>query len=336
MACETIRNRLLEIAKGLVEAENAESLSLVDGYVRRNGERTSLDWKTLVMDAQVLEDILKNADPVKKGREIEILLIARLRKHLGNAKFVALGERLEKIKEKHEQGFLTSLQFLKEILELAKEVVEAFKKKNFDPQGYTLYSYAGMQILKQAAEKANSFLWIDMEGSAYTEPTLDLYRRLHKDHARTGIALQAYLYRTVGDIAKLMPLEPAIRLVKGAYAESGTIAFAAKKDVDANYLALCSLMLPQVKQGKLRLVLATHDVELIARISRIAYALGLERAQLEVAMLYGIRTDQQLRLAKEGYVVKDLISYGDSWYAWYIRRLAERPANVLFVARQLF
>jgi proline dehydrogenase len=133
-----------------------------------------------------------------------------------------------------------------------------------------------------------------------------------------------------------MPLKPAIRLVKGAYAEPGTIAFAAKKDVDASYLALCSFMLAQVKQGKLRLVLATHDADLIARITRFASALGLERAQLEVAMLYGIRTDQQLRLAREGYVVKDLISYGDSWYAWYIRRLAERPANVLFVARQLF
>jgi proline dehydrogenase len=197
-------------------------------------------------------------------------------------------------------------------------------------------AYANLERLARAAEKAKSFLWIDMEGSIYTEPTLDLYRRLHEDHPRTGIALQAYLHRTVDDVVKLMPLEPAIRLVKGAYAEPSTIAFAAKKDVDANYQALCSLMLPQIKQGKLRLVLATHDVELIARISRFAYALGLDRAQLEVAMLYGIRTDQQLRLAEEGYVVKDLISYGDSWYAWYIRRLAERPANVLFVARQLF
>jgi proline dehydrogenase len=95
-------------------------------------------------------------------------------------------------------------------------------------------------------------------------------------------------------------------------------------------------MLPHVKQGKLRLVLATHDVELIARIERIARALGLERARMEVAMLYGIRADQQARLAREGFVVKDLISYGDAWYAWYLRRLAERPANVLFVARQLF
>ncbi len=197
-------------------------------------------------------------------------------------------------------------------------------------------AYANLERLARAAAKAKSFLWIDMEGSAYTAATLDLYRRLHTDHERTGIALQAYLHRTVEDIASLLPLKPAIRLVKGAYAEPRTIAFAAKKDVDANYLALCSLMLPQVKQGKLRLVLATHDVELIARISRFAYALGMERARLEVAMLYGIRTDQQQRLAGEGYLVKDLISYGESWYAWYLRRLAERPANVLFVARQLF
>lgn len=197
-------------------------------------------------------------------------------------------------------------------------------------------AYANLERLARAAVKAKSFLWIDMEGSAYTDATVDLYRRLRPDHPRTGIALQAYLFRTVDDIVKLLPLKPAIRLVKGAYAEPGTVAFAGKKDVDANYLALCSLMLPQVKQGKLRLVLATHDVELVARITRIANALGIDRSHLEVAMLYGIRVDQQVRLAREGYVVKDLISYGDSWYAWYVRRLAERPANVLFVARQLF
>jgi proline dehydrogenase len=197
-------------------------------------------------------------------------------------------------------------------------------------------AYANLERLARAASNAKCFLWIDMEGSAYTETTIDLYRRLRADHPGTGIALQAYLHRTVDDIAGLMPLTPAIRLVKGAYAEPSTIAFSAKKDVDANYLALCAFMLSQVKQGKLRLVLATHDVALIARITRFAKAAGLVRAQLEVAMLYGIRTDQQLRLAGEGYVVKDLISYGDAWYAWYVRRLAERPANVLFAARQIF
>jgi proline dehydrogenase len=196
-------------------------------------------------------------------------------------------------------------------------------------------AYANLERLARAAAKAKSFLWLDMEGSAYTQVTLDLYRRLRAEHPRTGVCLQAYLYRTVEDALGLMALKPAIRLVKGAYAEPPDRAFTAKKDVDASYLALCALLLAEVKRGQLRLVLGSHDVELIARVTRFAHALGLENAKIEVNMLYGIRTDQQLRLAAEGYVVKDLISYGDAWYQWYLRRLAERPANVMFVARQL-
>jgi len=196
-------------------------------------------------------------------------------------------------------------------------------------------TYANLQRLALAAEKANSFLWIDMEGSAYTDRTIALYRRLRAEAPRVGLALQAYLYRTVSDIAKLMPLTPAIRLVKGAYSEAQDIAFVRKRDVDANYLALCVYMLPEVKRRKLRLVLATHDVELIARAWRFAQALEMVRSEVEVAMLYGIRTDEQERLACEGFAVRDLIAYGDAWYAWYLRRLAERPANVWFVARQL-
>lgn len=196
-------------------------------------------------------------------------------------------------------------------------------------------TYSNLQRLARAAAKTNSFLWLDMEGSAYTDPTLDLYKRLRPDNPRTGICLQAYLHRTVDDVGKLMPLEPAIRLVKGAYSEPPDRAYTAKKDVDANYLALCAVMLPEVKRGRLRLVLGTHDVELVERAARYGAALGVERGQIEVNMLYGIRTDQQVRLARDGYVVKALIAYGDAWYAWYLRRLAERPANVLFVARQL-
>ncbi|HYS96959.1 MAG TPA: proline dehydrogenase family protein [Candidatus Dormibacteraeota bacterium] len=196
-------------------------------------------------------------------------------------------------------------------------------------------TYANLQRLARAAAKANSFLWIDMEGSAYTDRTIALYRRLRAEAPRVGVALQAYLYRTVSDIATLMPLKPAIRLVKGAYSESQDIAFVRKRDVDANYLALCVYMLPEVKRRKLRLVLATHDVELIARAWRFAQALEMVRSEVEVAMLYGIRTDEQERLAREGFALRDLIAYGDAWYAWYLRRLAERPANVWFVARQL-
>lgn len=196
-------------------------------------------------------------------------------------------------------------------------------------------AYANLERLARAAAKARSFLWIDMEGSAYTQPTLDLYARLRAHNPQTGVCLQAYLYRTVEDVVKLMQAKPAIRLVKGAYAEPPDRAYTSKKDVDANYLALCGLMLPEVKRRGLRLVLGTHDVELIERATRFGRALGLERAQIEVNMLYGIRTDQQVRLANDGYVVKALIAYGDAWYGWYLRRLAERPANVLFVARQL-
>jgi len=196
-------------------------------------------------------------------------------------------------------------------------------------------AYANLLKLARSAHSAKSFMWIDMEGSAYTDRTVDLYKRLKAEHAHVGIALQAYLHRTVSDVSELLPLKPAIRLVKGAYAEPPDIAFAAKREVDENYLALAVMMLPAVKRRQLRLVLATHDVVLVAKAWRFAQALEMQRSEVEVAMLYGIRVDEQLRLAREGFTVRDLIAYGDAWYQWYLRRLAERPANVWFVARQL-
>jgi len=196
-------------------------------------------------------------------------------------------------------------------------------------------AYANLLKLARAAHAAKSFMWVDMEGSAYTDRTVDLYKRLRTEHAHVGMAIQAYLHRTVSDVAQLMPLRPAIRLVKGAYAEPPEIAFTAKREVDENYLALAVMMLPAVKRKQLRLVLATHDVVLVAKAWRFAQALEMQRSELEVAMLYGIRTEEQLRLAREGFTVRDLISYGDAWYQWYLRRLAERPANVWFVARQM-
>ena len=192
-------------------------------------------------------------------------------------------------------------------------------------------AFSNLSRLAGSAAEARSFLWIDMEGSPYTEATLDLYTRVHAEHANTGLCLQAYLRRTAADVTRLLPVKPAIRLVKGAYAESAEISFRKKADVDANYLALCVLMLPEVKRGALRLTLGTHDVELVARVWRFGEALGLERSQLEINMLYGIRSRELRRLAREGFTVKDLVAYGDAWYAWYLRRLAERPANMLFV-----
>jgi len=203
---------------------------------------------------------------------------------------------------------------------------------DIDPQA----TFANLNRLADAAATAKGFLWIDMEGSAYTDRTLDLYNRVHSRHPAVGVCLQAYLYRTAADVHRMLPFKPAIRLVKGAYAEPSDRAFPAKRDVDANYLALCALMLPDVNRARMRLVLATHDIPLIERIARFADAIGMDRHHLEVHMLYGIQSSQQTRLAAEGYRVKSLIAYGDAWYAWYVRRLAERPANVVFVARQMF
>jgi proline dehydrogenase len=248
------------------------------------------------------------------------------------ALFTLLGENITKLDEAdrvvlhYEQVLAASTDIQAEV-----SVKPTQLGLDIDPKA----CYANLQRLTQAAEKADSFLWIDMEGSAYTDRTIDLYQALRAEHPRVGLALQAYLYRTTADIVRLLPLKPAVRLVKGAYSEPSSIAFAAKKDVDANYLALVALMLPEVRRKTMRLVLATHDTEMIARAWRIGEALSMERAQLEVAMLYGIRVDEQLRLAREGFDVRDLIAYGGAWYAWYLRRLAERPANVWFVARQL-
>jgi len=187
-----------------------------------------------------------------------------------------------------------------------------------------------------AAHDPNETLWIDMEGSAYTESTLAFYERLKKTHPNVGLCLQAYLKRTAADVERLLPLAPKIRLVKGAYKESREIAYQTRREVDANYLALCVSMLTHVKDGRdLFLGLGTHDVRLIEQIAAYASSIGLPRTSFDVEMLYGIRADQQRRLKGEGYNVRVLIAYGDYWYPWYMRRLAERPANVIFALRQL-
>lgn len=196
-------------------------------------------------------------------------------------------------------------------------------------------AYANLERLARAAARAGSFLWIDMESSAYVDRTLDLYTRVRQEVPDVGIALQAYLKRTVADLTGLLESKTAVRLVKGAYAESPAIAYAAKREVDANYLALVSFMLPEVKRGNLRLVLGSHDVDLVRNAWRYGQAIDLSRDRFEIAMLYGIRMEDQRLLAQEGFPIRCLISYGDAWYAWYLRRLAERPANLLFAARQL-
>lgn len=193
-------------------------------------------------------------------------------------------------------------------------------------------TFQHLSRLASHAEGTGSYLWIDMESSAYVDATLELYRRLKQTHDRVGICLQAYLRRTARDVEALLPLNPAVRLVKGAYDEPRRIAYTDTREVDANFLALSVTML---RERNVRLGLGTHDVRLIEQLATHAAALGLERDAFEIQMLYGIRTNELLRLRREGFRCQVLIAYGASWYPWYLRRLAERPANVGFVARQM-
>ena len=185
------------------------------------------------------------------------------------------------------------------------------------------------------AATAGSYLWIDMEGSDYTEATIALYERLRATQPRTGICLQAYLRRTATDLERLLPLDPAIRLVKGAYDEKESIAYRDRRSVDSNFVGVAVRFLLDGRGRPIRLGLGTHDVALIEQIAAQVGAAGIGRDGFEVEMLYGIRTDQQFRLAQAGYRVQALIAYGEHWYPWYMRRLAERPANVWFVLRQM-
>jgi proline dehydrogenase len=190
--------------------------------------------------------------------------------------------------------------------------------------------------LAAKAEETGSALWLDMEDSSYVDRTLDLYIALKNNHPSTGVALQAYLHRTPADLARLMPLKPVIRLVKGAYDEPKQVAFEKKSDTDRAYFELASQLVDGAHTDACSPVFGTHDLPLIARIVERAQSSGVGKDKYQIHMLYGIRDAAQRRLVGEGHIVKTLVSYGAAWYRWYMRRLAERPANVLFVVKSLF
>ena len=192
--------------------------------------------------------------------------------------------------------------------------------------------------LKRIIEHADrqSIVWIDMEASNYVDATLDLYRRARAAYPNVGVCLQAYLYRTAEDLRSLIPLGAAIRLVKGAYKEPADRAFPRKKDVDENYFALAERLLADEARARgVRAAMATHDLALIRRIIEHAESRNLGKSSCEFQMLYGIQREAQWQLAREGWKTIVLIAYGSYWFPWYMRRLAERPANVFFVLRNL-
>jgi proline dehydrogenase len=189
--------------------------------------------------------------------------------------------------------------------------------------------------LVNLAVKANSFVRVDMEGTEYTQATIDMVRQLHAkpgNRGHVGVVIQAYLRRSADDIATLLSDGIRIRLCKGAYKEPPDRAFPEKKDVDANFVALTKILL---KSGVFHGI-ATHDPKMIDATKAFVAAEKIDRSSFEFQMLYGVRRDLQRQLVRDGYKVRVYVPFGDEWYPYFMRRLAERPANVLFLAKNFF
>lgn len=283
------------------------------GFMRRSVER--------FMPGETLEDALGAAKRLHDSRIFAVL------SHLGEN--VTQRSEAEKVTREYTQA-------LRRIRDagLSAEISVKLTQLGLDLDADFCYENV-VRIVENSSTDAT--VWIDMEHSPYIDATLSIYHRVHKTHKNAGVCLQAYLFRTEKDLASLIPLGASIRLVKGAYSEPPEIAFAEKTDVDGNFLHLAQLLLsPDAKRAGVRAALATHDRKLIAEICEWGAVQHIPKEQIEVQMLYGIQRAEQLRLAREGYRCGVLVSYGDYWFPWFMRRLAERPANAFFVARNLF
>ncbi len=260
----------------------------------------------------------------------------RLRDRGMTALLTRLGENIESEEEAAE----VAEHYRSVLARVAERGVDVELSVKLTQLGLDVDSDATRERVRDLAERAadrNSVVWIDMEGSDYVDATLDIYREVRRARDNLGVCLQAYLYRTEDDLERLLPLHPAIRLVKGAYAEPKEIAYPRKADVDAAYLRLAGRLLEEAgRDGRVRPAFGTHDPRMLAGVRAAAEARGLDRSAYEFEMLYGIGREEQARLAAAGYRMRVLISYGSSWFPWYMRRLAERPANLWFVARSLF
>lgn len=182
------------------------------------------------------------------------------------------------------------------------------------------------QVIEEAA-RSDNFVRVDMESSDYVDRTLDVFFRLFETHRNVGIVLQSYLYRTQADLERVIEVGARVRLVKGAYFEPASVAFQDKSDVDNSFVRLMQALLSRGNYP----AIATHDPHMIAATTRYALDQGIDRSRFEFQMLYGIRRDLQARLVRDGYNMRVYVPYGTDWYPYLMRRMAERPANLMFV-----
>jgi proline dehydrogenase len=284
------------------------------GFVRRSVTR--------FMPGEQIEDALEAATQLR-GLEITTIL-------------TRLGENLTKLEE-FEEVTQHYLDVLDKVAAAGLDAHISIKPTQLGLDLDRALCERNLDRLIERAEQRKNFVWIDMEGSPYVDPTIALFKRSRAKSSRVGIALQSYLYRTPKDVEALIPLGPAIRIVKGAYLEPPDVAYPKKSDVDAAFYTLCTRLLADdaQKAGAL-LHIATHDIPLADRLLAYIKTNNVPKPAYEFAMLYGIQRQQQLKLARQGEGLRVLISYGEYWFPWYMRRLAERPANVWFVIRTMF
>jgi proline dehydrogenase len=225
--------------------------------------------------------------------------------------------------------------YLEALEALASEQVEGNVSLKLTQLGLDLsreMCVAHLRKILQRAGELDSFVRIDMESSAYTQRTLDVHQELWEDGFRNvGIVLQAYLYRTAADVERAIEMGVQVRLCKGAYLEPSRVAFAEKAEVDANYARLMERLLVAGNHP----AIATHDERLVNRVLEIARAENIAPDRFDFEMLFGVRRDLQLRLVNGGWRVRVYLPYGQEWYPYLVRRLAERPANLGFFARSL-
>ena len=270
------------------------------------------------------------------GEDVDSAIIEALRfKEMGiGSVFTKLGENIQTLED---AGKITA-HYLEVLDKIEESLVPSEISLKLTQIGFDISPEAALKhfelILKKAQEK-KIFIWIDMEQSSYTQRTIDFYKQCKRKYDNVGICLQAYLRRTMNDLNDLLPLSPNIRLVKGAYMELPEKAFAEKAAVDRNYIALAQRLLDYANDHNVRIAFATHDLSIISEVENYAATNNIPPDRFEFQMLYGIKPSEQIRISKKGYNILVLISYGDAWYSWYMRRLAERPANVWFVLQNI-
>ncbi|WP_062514195.1 proline dehydrogenase family protein [Halobacillus sp. KGW1] len=303
-----------------------------------------------------MEKILKNFFLFLSKNRFFTKLAKRYGLRFGAGRFVA-GETIEAavqtIKELNDKGMSVTIDHLGEFIDSRSEAVAAAEEcmeairaiadNKLDSQLSLKLTSMGMDIaddlvmdnmrrILDVAEEKDVFVTIDMEDFERCEKTLEIFKKLREDYDHIGTVLQSYLYRTEEDIKALNAYSPNLRLVKGAYKESAKVAFPEKKDVDEN---LKNIIRIHFMNGNYTAV-ASHDDAIIDYTKQLVAEKKIPNDRFEFQMLYGIRVDRQEELVKEGYKVRVYVPYGNDWYGYFMRRLAERPANVAFVLKGVF